>query len=208
MNEATLGYKFGVKLACAYHGIDPGALMTKAAKVYTCLESPVMQHAFAKIASTIMHNAGPEFAAEEALFNAIANRHTPLTSFVKKAFLYPVLDTLANAAATCSMEKSAGVFNDIISGVGSVLNGSQEALYKLALIGALGGAGIGALGWNLSRHMREEDADTAAKIEQAKHYRQIARDLQKRLNAEASGSADHAKLRRLIEAEDEGDVVL
>lgn len=211
MNKnATLGYKFGVALGCAVNGVKLSDVMTKAAKVETCLDSPVIQQTLAKIAATIFTNAGSEFTPEAAFYTAMTARQAPYTPFVKQAYLEPVLEMLAHGKET--LEKTASILpfdiGSIIDNTGKVISGSQELLYKLALIGALGGAGLGAAGWAVGRDMRADDAKAVAKLEQAKHYRQIAKDLQKRLDAKAEGSADHKKLRNTIKEETDTDIVL
>lgn len=210
--NATTGYKFGVALGCAVNGVTLSDVMAKSAKVNECLASPIIQHTLAKIASTIFANAGREFAPEAAFYTAMSARPAPYTSFVKRAYLEPVLETLAHSTETLEKSASPSLFKfsvgDLIDNTGKVISGSQELLYKLALLGALGGAGLGTAGWLVNRDMQSDDAEATAKLEQAKHYRQIAKDLQKRLDANADASVERNNLRRAIQEENESAIVL
>lgn len=212
MSDYKLGYECGLALGCAVHGISAAALRKKASLAHTCANDLTFQKAIAKVAETIFTKSGEEFEKSAAIYNAIANSPEPLSTPTQEMFLTPVLETLAKAARQDEFVKESsfglgsitGPIKDIISSAGSLVGGAQEGLYRLALLGLIGGGAGGVLANVASRHMREDSAKAEAKREQAKHYRRIAEDLQKRIDAKAEPS----KLRKKIEDEEEGDYVL
>ena len=204
MSDYTNGYKLGLALGCATNGITAAELRKKAALSYTCTHDAIFQKALAGIAETIFLKAGDEFKKSAALYSIIGSKEYPLTKYATATFITPVLQTLAKESKRDSLVKEASTIKSIIGAGGALVNNTQEALYKLALLSLIGGGTAGIIAHTASRHMREEDAEAEAKKMQAKHYRRIAKDLQKRIDAEMSKS----DLKKKIEAEDESDYVL
>lgn len=202
-----LGYRTGLAFGCAAKGTTASQLKKSATCVKTCLQDASVQSMLAKIASVIFTNAGAGFEKQAAAYNIMSERPGTRTKYVVDTYLAPVLDTLS----ACGMQKEAKVpfgISDLISGAAGAAGAAQDFVYKSALLSAIGGAGLSALGWHLFRDMKEDDASAIAKHEQAKMYKRIAKDLQKRIDAQEDSDPDRKKLRKTIEAEAEGDYVL
>lgn len=203
MSDYKLGYEFGLALGCATRGITPATLRKQASKAYTCENDIHFQKAIAGIAETVFLRAGEEFKKSAALYATIGKTETPLTKYATAMFITPVLDVLSAEAKQEELVKEASWIKNIIGAGGALANNTQELLYKLALLGLIGGGTAGVVANIASRHMREDDAEAESKKEQAKHYRRIAKDLQKRLDATTK-----SEFKKTVEAEDESDYVL
>lgn len=204
MSDYKLGYEIGLALGCATHGVSPAHLRKQAAKAYTCEHDLTFQKALAGIAETIFIKAGSEFKKEAAIYAQVGKSEQPLTKYATATFITPVLESLAEASRQDALVKEAGWFTDIIGAGSAAVNGTQEALYKLALLGLIGGGTTGVIANMVSRHMREDNAEAEAKKDQARHYRRIAKDLQKRIDATTSKS----DFKKKVEDEEESDYVL
>ncbi len=202
MNDYDLGFKTGLAFGCAAAGVSATTLRKSAACTTVCMEAPAVQVQLAKIASAICHRAGDGFEKTAALYDTIVQRNGVTSKVSQDLFLAPVAHTLAN------LEKSAGILSDLVNAPIRVAGAGADAVYKSALLSAIAGAGVGALGWSLFRDVKEDDATAEAKIEQAKMYRRIAGDLQKRLDAQASTDKSTKKLRKQIEEESDSGYVL
>lgn len=192
------GFRAGLAFGCAKEGVSATTLRKSAACVKECTASAPVQIQLAKIASHICRAAGPEFVKTAAIYDAIVAREGVYTSLAREMYIEPVVHTLSG------LQKNAGILTDTASAIGA----GQDVLYKAMLLGALGGAGVGTLGWTLLRDVKEDDATAEVKHEQAKMYRRIAKDLQKRIDAQASADKDTKKLRKTIEEEEAGNYVL
>ena len=201
MNLETLykdGYAVGVKTACAAFNSTPTDFFKAAYCVDAVMEDMNMQKMLAKIASTVFGNAGPEFTAEKALYDVIQNIQEPLQEYTKQAFMYPVVESLANAG---DMEKNAnwlGILTNMLSG----------APQLAAALSLGGGAALGSIGWALNRDSNTMEDETDAKLAQAEYYRNIARDLQKRIKAKEEGKKTTADLKEAVQEAGEGGVLL
>lgn len=204
MSDYKLGYEIGLALGCATHGVSSAHLRKQAAKAYTCEHDLTFQKTLAGIAETIFIKAGSEFKKEAAIYAQISKAEQPLTKYATATFITPVIKSLAEASKQDALVKEAGWFKDILGAGGTMINGTQEALYKLALLGLIGGGTAGVIANMASRHMREDNAEAEAKKDQARHYRRIAKDLQKRIDATTSKS----DFKKKVEAEEESDYVL
>lgn len=204
MTDYTLGYRSGLALGCATRGVTASSLRKQASKAATCMSDINFQKAIAGIAETIFVKAGDEFNKSAAIYATIRERKEPLTKFATATFIEPVIQTLAAAAQYDSMTKEASWIKSISSAIGGLWGGTQDVLYKLALLGLIGGGTAGVVANIAGRHMREEDAEAEAKKEQAKHYRRIAKDLQKRIDA----TTNKSEFKKKIEDEDESEYVL
>lgn len=202
-----LGYRTGLAFGCASQGTTAAQLKKSATCVKACLQDESVQAILTKLASLIFSEAGEGFEKQAAVYEVMSNRPGARSKYVVDTYIAPVLDTLA----ACSMQKQAKVpfgLSDIISGAAGAAGAAQDFVYKSALLSAIGGAGLSALGWHLFRDMKEDDASALAKHEQAKMYRRIAKDLQKRIDAQEDSDPDRKKLRKTLEEEGAGDYVL
>lgn len=204
MTDYTLGYRMGLALGCATQGVTPATLRKQASKAEACLQNISFQQAIAGIAETIFVKAGSDFEKSAAIYATIRKQQTPLTKFATATFITPVIQTLSAAAQHDALVKEASLLKSLGSAVSGLWGGTQDVLYKLALLGLIGGGTAGVVANIAGRHMREEDAEAEAKKEQAKHYRRIAKDLQKRIDA----TTNKSEFKKKIENEDESDYVL
>ena len=199
MNEHTKlyqdGYAMGIKEASVAYNADTADYYKAKQFVETSMESPEVQRMIAKVASVIFREAGDDFIPERAVYEVIQRNENPLTEFSKQAFLYPVLETLS------CFEKSAGL-SDAIS---KLFNGLPETAATMAIGG---GAALGGLGWLLNRDITSVEDDTEAKLEQARYYRRIAKDLQRRLKAKEEGNPDKKKIKEAVEEAGEGGMLI
>ena len=201
MNDYNLGFKTGLAFGCASNGVSATTLRKSASCVDVCLKAPEVQVQLAKIASFILRAAGPEFTKTASAYDVIIQRNGVESKVGREMFIEPVAHTLA------SLEKSAGIA-DAVAAPLKIANTGYEAIYKSALLSAIAGAGLGTIGWTLFRDVKEDDANAEAKLEQAKMYRRIAKDLQKRIDAQTDSAKANSKFRKDIENEGESDYVL
>ena len=199
MNEHTKlyqdGYAMGIKEASVAYNADTADYYKAKQCVETSMESLDVQRMIAKVASVIFREAGDDFIPERAVYEVLQRNENPLTEFSKQAFLYPVLETLSG------FEKSAGL-SDAIS---KLFNGLPETAATMAIGG---GAALGGLGWLLNRDITSIEDDTEAKLEQARYYRRIAKDLQRRLKAKEEGNPDKKKIKEAVEEAGEGGMLI
>lgn len=194
------GYAIGVKTACAAYNSTPTDFFKAASCVEAAMDTVPVQHMIAKIASHIFANAGDEFAPERSVYEVIQTLDTPVQEFSKQAFLYPVVDTIA-AYSEASLTKEASIAGTLTS----LLSGGPQAITALALGG---GAALGGLGWLLNRDSNTMEDETEAKLAQAEYYRNIARDLQRRLKAKEEGSLESKELQKAVEEAGEGGMLI
>ena len=189
------GYAMGIKEASVAYNADTADYYKAKQCVETSMESPEVQRMIAKVASVIFREAGDDFIPERAVYEVLQRNENPLTEFSKQAFLYPVLETLSG------FEKSAGL-SDAIS---KLFGGLPETAATMAIGG---GAALGGLGWLLNRDITSVEDDTEAKLEQARYYRRIAKDLQRRLKAKEEGNPDKKKIKEAVEEAGEGGMLI
>lgn len=191
MNENyRKGFDAGVKIACANLGITPGEVVRHSAFSDKYLADVEMQKDICKIAAACFKAAGMDSSVEFHLYDTMAKSAAALTPVSVEKFLVPVVKSLHKQASAIHeelMEKSAapGVLGGLLSKVFGAAGGTLPELYKMyALLGAGAGTATGALTWYLNRDAEQDSADVEAKEEQAKHYKQIAKDIKKRLKIE------------------------
>lgn len=189
------GYAMGIKEASVAYNADTADYYKAKQCVEASMESPEVQRMIAKVASVIFREAGDDFIPERAVYEVLQRNENPLTEFSKQAFLYPVLETLSG------FEKSAGL-SDAIS---KLFGGLPETAATMAIGG---GAALGGLGWLLNRDITSVEDDTEAKLEQARYYRRIAKDLQRRLKAKEEGNPDKKKIKEAVEEAGEGGMLI
>lgn len=161
------------------HGRSPGEL-TKIAAVAHRMASPdavPAKRLVVKSAHDVMCFCGDEFSAPAQHLKMI--HELPGWS----AHAEDVYGTVVKSCAVAEcLEKHA--FADAAEGIGSLAKG-------VGYTGVLGGAGLGALYWMLSRHASQGTADVESKKHQLAYYNQLNHELQESMrnkypyNAEA-----------------------
>lgn len=204
------GYNAGVTIACALNRIQPGDALRKSAFADTALSSATMQAALCKVASYIFENAGMTDVPAYILYSKLSNIQQPLTQYSTEKFIVPVAKTLKKAASSAyeqGIDKIASTFlpaGIIAKLVGRTASTTPEAIRLLSIIGIGGGAAAGSLAWLLNRDSTQDETDVEAKLKQAEHYKQIAEDLQKRLDLEADEKPSKKDLKKAVEEQGEG----
>lgn len=186
-NLYKTGFKEGMKLAFAGNGLSVNKGIRMISKQSALTSNEVMQYKLLEMASSIFKEAG--YYEDAALCDRLIASNDPDFAFAKEAIASSVLNVLGDAKVQEEeemMDKQANWLTKFLGGLSAV---PTDALKLVALSSvALGGAG-GAAYWYLNRDSNLEDADTLVKLEQAKHYRQLAEKLRSRANKDMS---DHA----------------
>lgn len=170
MNDIyNLGVEVGKKLFAKEIGVNVDTFDYINKKANKSLEDKDMQMILSKVASDTLNDFE---VGDKYIYNKIYENGGCKNKHAAALFMEPVIYKIANSSP---MEKKAII--------GSIFKSAPELAYKTILIGGLGGAGLAALGWSLFRDVNQKDADVETKIEQARMYRQIARDLQKKIDA-------------------------
>lgn len=143
-------------------------------------------------------------AYTKSIYKTIYKNGGCITKYATALFFEPIIKSIQDS----NIEKHA-FLNTITSSVSdtakAILKNAPDLAYKSILVGGLGGAGLSALGWALYRDVAQKDADVDSKLEQAKLYRRIASDLQKKVDAKKD-KKDSTK--KIVEAYGDADYVL
>lgn len=214
MNENyNKGFNAGVKIACANLGVTPGEVVRHSSFSDAMLSDVTMQKDICKIAAACFKAAGMDSSVEFHLYDTMAKSAAALSPVSVEKFIVPVVKSLnkqANVIHEDLMEKSAspGVLGGLLSKVFGTATGTVPELYKMyALLGAGAGTATGALTWYLNRDAAQDSAEVESKEEQAKHYKQIAKDIKKRLNIEKEPKSKKA-IKDSAEDQGEGAFIL
>jgi hypothetical protein len=184
-NEQQIGEILGFLLGSMDHGITYSEVLEKKASHENAIANEHYQKTLAKIGAGIFKAAGLADGVLYKLYSKIHDAEGPLTKEAAELVLAPVAS---------AMTKSAG---------GSWVDWITEPGKLATLAATIAGTAGGGAWWAINRHARLEDAEIQLKKEQAKHYRRIAKDLQKRLDATTKSD-----LKKTVEAENESDYVL
>lgn len=207
--EYKAGYEAGVALAGAYHNGSGNKVM---AKVAALMASKEVQDSLCKAAKYILEVGGEKDSTAYRLYDTIERFDGPLTKYSCDRFLNPVIATINEASRELNGEPSIEkVASSILPGaasvVGKTLGSGHSLINNLMLLGGLTGASLGGLAWYVNRAAKENDIEADAKEEQARHYRRIAKDLQRRLKLEARDKEEEA-VERIASEEVPGAYVL
>lgn len=174
------GYKDGVKLACVLYNTSEADSIKSKYFNDTSLEDGLMQFNICKIACSVLDEEDDNCYAK-ILYNNLMRRIETGEVLSKEAsvnLLSPVIESLGS----CSFRAE----HDLMTKNAFIDEGlsALEALAKSGIaLGGVTGASIGAIAWLLNRNANMKDAEIDAKLAQAKHYREIARDIKERLKA-------------------------
>lgn len=162
-NEQQIGEILGFLLGSMDHGITYSEVLEKKASHENAIANEHYQKTLAKIGAGIFKSAGLDGSILYKLYSKIHDVEGPLTKEAAELVLAPV---------AVAMTKSAG---------GSLIDWITEPAKLATLAATIVGTAGGGAWWAMNRHARVEDAEIQLKKEQAKHYRKLARDIQKRL---------------------------
>lgn len=159
----------GVSRVCSAIGIDPVQVIVKKAANDMIDNSLEMQQLYSRAGAKLLELAGMAGSENHRILCKCASSDRLLSEEVHNAFINPVKDT---------MQKMAGKGGTILSGLASAATNAPYLAAVIATVaGGLGGAGIYAL----QRAMEQGDAEVEAKYQQAKQFRDAARQLQEKL---------------------------
>ena len=185
------GFNSGVLLACAQNKVAPGDIIRIMEKQACLKDSAAINDVLLKLGSTILREGGYEDDA--ALMSAMIG--FPMKSaHAKELFCDSVLETLGHASyqeAEEYQEKQASV---ILSGLAKGLGMTPTALQLSAMLAAAAGVAGGGAYWALNRDAGVTDDVTAAKEEQAKYYKRLAKDLQHRMKMKGLKDSTNKKV--------------
>lgn len=183
--------EFGVKFACALHGVSEEDYIKAEAQVKT-IENPetfgygVLQKRAAAVAAATLSQLGLEANLEYHIYNRlskVAHWHPAYDEF-----MLPVYHAIAQGKGNARKEALDKRFEKNANpGAGAVLS---KVLQKIGLgapsvakvvlgAGAATGAGLGSLAWYLNRDSKSDRADMEAMKERIRHYNRAKRELNK-----------------------------
>lgn len=168
MNEFEEAYRNGITKAAARLGIADARNILARAEAESIVDTSLeKQQLFSKAGATIFARAGMDNTPEYHVLCKCASSDILLPAEVTDAFIQPVERVL---------EKSAG-----IPGLPTILAWGADKTATLGAIATLLGVAGGGTYYAARRSMNESDAETEAKIEQARIYRETAKKLQKEM---------------------------
>lgn len=176
MNQEA--FNSGVLIACAQNKLAPADCIRLMEKHATLEEDPVIMDELLKMGAAIMREGGYEEDAQ--MFELM--RSTPMISkYAKAVYLDSVLETLGAASYQEAEEYQVKQANPLLHGAAKLLGMTPDVLQMAALISVAAGTGLGGAYWAMNRDARSVDDETAMKEEQAKLYRQMAKDMRRRM---------------------------
>lgn len=210
-NYYKAGYAEGVKIACAINNISTGEIIRKSAKVDTLLSDPSFQNMLCKAAAMSFELGGLAGTLEHRLFVKMAGYNAAkFSDYTAEKFLVPVVKAFAKKANELKDEcmrkqaAQAGIGSLIGRLFGKTVSSGPELARLMTMLSLGGGAAAGSIAWAMNRDANQSEADVESKELQAEHYRDIAQDIQKRMNLE-SEAKDPEKKKILRAAEEAGD---
>lgn len=214
-DEYNEAYMFGQMLEASIHGRNPQDVIRKEACVEALDADPTMQKAVCKAASYIFKQAGYAGTKLDRVYEAIMNLDGPITKVASDMFITPVLNSLSyfnTAVQNAELEKSASKLPALLKLIPAIAGKGVSSVPSWVQTGFLGAAGTGAtlggLLWVLNRSANQDDADVAAKEEQAAHYRQIADDIRKRIKLESSKDPKTKEIAKKLEEENTDSYII
>lgn len=171
----------GVAMVCAERKVSLHDAVRMFSKQAALAESPVMTDALLKIGATIFRAAGDN---ENAQMYELMRQRPLLTKYARAVYVEPVLEVLGRCSyrEAEEFEKRA---NPAIAAFTKATGVMPDLLQTIAVISAGMGAGGGALWWALNRDTEANDLEVQAKEEQAKYYRDLAKEIQRKAKLKA-----------------------
>lgn len=195
-NDYDNGFNYGVKLACLMNGISESDYTNAKARQQAMEDSLEVQQAVFKIASCIFNAAGdPENAA---VYDAFADNGVAIKSATAKGVLFDsVLEAMAEQAAEDEMNKRASWVTGLLGrGIGLM----PDFLRGGAALSLLAGGGLGAGWWAMNRDANASSAATAAKEEQAKYYRELAKKIRRKAGKNKAKKLSKQDIKEIVDS--------
>jgi hypothetical protein len=101
---------------------------------------------------------------------------------------YPEFNKFTDSVK-CALAKSAAALPAFLASKDAIGGPTQSLL----ALGALGGLGVGSLGFLLSRHASQSSAENAALLEKIKAFKQLRQDIEEDMHAKSVLEAQEAK---------------
>lgn len=168
-------------MVCAERKVSLHDAVRMFSKQAALAESPVMTDALLKIGATIFRAAGDN---ENAQMYELMRQRPLLTKYARAVYVEPVLEVLGRCSyrEAEEFEKRA---TSILTNLSKVTGMMPDMLQTIAVVSAGMGAGGGALWWALNRDTEADDLEVQAKEEQAKYYRDLAKEIQRKAKQKA-----------------------
>lgn len=165
MNEFEEAFVNGILKAAAKYGIADHREILAKAEAETIVDTSLeKQQLLSKAGATIMAYAGMENTPEYHVLCKCASSNILLPDEVRDTFIRPVEKVLEKRANLAAL-------------MGWMANNPGYAMALSTLLGVAGGGTY----YLADREMSETDAETEAKIEQARIYRETAKNIQKEM---------------------------
>lgn len=200
------GLLFGKMLGLAVHGGHSVDASRKEASMHELEKDEAVQKMICNVGSYIFKKAGYAGCFEDRALQTIGKQNGPIMKVACDMFLTPVLESLAYfdgavkeaAAAPLAIPAAAKLLPSV---AGKAVGSTPEVIRNMMMLTGATGLTLGGLLWALNRSATQDDADVAAKEEQAAHYRQIAKDISKRIKLKTDEDRETKRIREAVEAE-------
>lgn len=199
-DDYKAGYEAGIALSCAAAGMTSDEFKMSKAASDVLYEEKEAQVAICKIAKYILAEAG-DIGTEYAIYDTIEKSAGVVGKVAFDTYLAPVLRATAEVSAADSIVKSAGL-GWLGKVFGHSVNLGSDTFKTLLAAAALTGTLGGGAWWSLNRGPEEDDVDTQLKRDQAKYYRDLARDLKVKIAQEEARNPRIAATRAVAEDND------
>lgn len=166
-------FQFGARVGAATLGIDSAGLsrMLGAEKVMSSPEAEPFNRELCKIAAAAFEADSAAHTPAGILFQNLAKVDTWHPGYNR------FTDCVKRAMAKQAMLPAVVAANEL---------GGNSLLKTLVAAGVIGGAGVGSLGFLLSRHANQTSAENAALLEKVRAYRQLRRDIEEDMQSDDS----------------------
>jgi hypothetical protein len=164
-------FQFGARVGAAMLGIDHSGLnhMLGSEKVMASAEAAPFNRELCKIAAAALAVDGDNHTPAAILFNNLSQVEEWHPGYNRFS------DCVKRAMAKQAMLPAVVAANEL---------GGKGLLKTLVATGVIGGAGIGSLGFLLSRHANQTSAENAGLLEKVRAYRQLKRDIEEDMQSD------------------------
>lgn len=164
-------FQFGARIGAATLGIDRSGLnrMLGVEKVMSSSEAAPFNRQLCKIAAAAFEVDGANHTPAAILFNNLSEAEEWHPGYDRFS------DCVKRAMAKQALLPAVMAANEL---------GGNGLLKTLVATGVIGGAGIGSLGFLLSRHANQTSAENAGLLEKVRAYRQLKRDIEEDMQSD------------------------
>lgn len=176
-------FEFGIKLGAAVYGYSPENILVKKASQKILDNSLELQQLYSKAGANVLTLAGEGDSVECRILCKCASYDKLLSKEAHDQFIEPVKK---------AFEKSANPAAKVAAGA-ALTEGAKSIPNMLAFAATAAGILSGASWWGLRRQSEVDEAETVAKFNQAKKYRQLAREIKEEMKYKQKQQQQKAK---------------